>query len=190
MRAVRWMAWALVGLVVCMLAGLTAGCMSSQGAFDKESAGLDETDPDELPEAPLAQCAGVCQPEPPLPFNPRIHLIWIGNPRLVTPDCPAEANLPGFAGEVVSMASAPDWPKVLPGDRVRECLISADHEGCENGTTCAPPAPRDYRLCVSRENQGQCPADHYAQHIVAREDGAATEDPGVILCCTAPQQVR
>jgi hypothetical protein len=193
MRAVASTVWGLVlSILVCV--GLTLGCAPDDVGYGNQPAAsdTDETEPsdDPLPQdtatatEPPGVCHGECTPQPQLPFNGRIHLIWLGSAASV-PDCPVEAPLQGFEGYVVSMADMQD-PPPSPRDGaslwVRECLISTDSDPCTAGTTCAPLPAVDYQLCLSRENAGPCPADHYPQQIVAQEWAASPVEP-VTLCC-------
>lgn len=193
MRVAGRLVWALVvSLLVC--AASSAGCARLEGGIDE--AGGDapaETDPDsdllDDDTDPEIVCPGECRPEPQLPFNSRIHLVWIGLASAV-PDCPADvAPLAGFEGYVVSMSGAKGGGRE-GAQWVRECLISNDSDGCGSGTTCAPIPPEDYRLCLSRENNGPCPQDYYPEHVVAHEQPSAlVEGQDVVLCCTQPPPV-
>ena len=186
MRAVRWMAWVLV-VPLCAVAGLTLGC-SEAVDFDKEGAGLDEPDPGELEDPPEADC--VCKPKPLAPFNPDLHLVWIGDPRNAK-DCAEIDRLPGFEGEVVSAGPDRGFPAVKPGDRVRECLITTKAELCATDSElCAPPPPPDYRLCITRETDGVCPFPYYPQHVGAQQDGSPSGSPATLFCCTTPEPAR
>ena len=184
MRAVRWMAWVLA-VLVCVAAGLTWGC-SSLTYLDEEMPALEEPDPGELEDPPDADC--VCKPKPLAPFNPDLHLVWIGDPRNAK-ECAEIDRLPGFEGEVVSVGADRGFPAVKPGDRVRECLITTLADPCGDGQLCAPPPPPDYRLCITREIDGVCPPPYYPQHVVARQDGTPTETPATLFCCTTPEPV-
>lgn len=195
MRVAGSLVWLLVvSLLAC--AGLTGGCMGRPDGYGSPSsaAETDETDPsdDTLTEDPITAtdparpgiCPGECTPEPQIPFNGKIHLVWLGSAAAV-PDCPAQAPLQGFEGYVVAMADmkGPPDPRDGGGLWVRECLISTDSATCEGGTTCAPAPPLDYRLCLSRESAGSCPPDHYPQQIVAQEWAASPPSAAVTLCC-------
>ena len=184
MRAVRSMAWFLVTLMYVMTV-MTAGCWGFD-EFDNEGPKPDEPDPGDLEDPPEVQCE--CKPKPLAPFNPDLHLVWIGDPRSER-QCAEIDRLPGFEGEVVSVGADRGFPAVKPGDRVRECLITTQAEGCQDGEICVPPPPPEYRLCISREIDGLCPLPYYPQHVAARQEGAPSETPAMLFCCTTPEPV-
>lgn len=196
MRAAERLLWVLVlSVLTCM--GLTVGCKQGHYGMKVDDAAAESNPADDpgttsgdtdLPGGvltdtnPPAVCAGKCLPQPQIPFNARIHMVWIGSSASV-PDCPAIAPLSGFEGYVVSMSGMQDPPD--PGDPlwVQECLISTDSGPCDAGLTCAPLPPDDYRLCLSRENAGPCPEQTYPERIVAEETGNDPAAAPVTLCC-------
>src|SRR5262245_31564711 len=78
MLGTRQLAWVLV-LSMFACAATEAGCAVPSKRHGVEGLTGDETDPDgDLlgDTTPATVCPGECTPEPQLPFNSRIHLIW------------------------------------------------------------------------------------------------------------------
>lgn len=169
--------FACVGL--CASLGLGTGCerRDDQG-YDRFD---DESDPDDTLPDP-ASCPGECLPKPQIPFNSDIHLVWLG-PSKVMPQCPEIAPIPGFEGTVISMSPMPDSRGGTGDLVVRECLLSTAPEDCGAGTTCAPIAPEDFQLCLSREAEGPCPENTYSRRVLAHEGDTSITGAEVILCC-------
>lgn len=190
MRATSW--WWVLPLGMLWLVWIGTGCNLMK---DGRQFSLDESSGESNPDDPLpttsaedAPCPGKCVAQPAAPFNSKVHLFWIGPGRDLPDDCPETAPLHGMLGHVLSM-DMPGSPEPDDGQWVRECLISNDADPCSEGTTCAPVPPESYELCISRENDGPCPADYYPQHIVAQELGEPPASP-LTLCCTSTRPVR